>query len=300
MSVFLVFFHLMKHKWAFHIILFAMTLYSATIAGAMFEKYGFTLTSLLYLAAHPSLLSIGLPFSLWLLLILGSHEMGHYIACRKYGVPATLPYFIPAPTIFGTAGAVIRIRGIIPDRKALFDIGVAGPIASFCTSIPPLLIGIQSASLSTSPIPKGSLIFEDSLLISIMSYFYFSKMGYEIILNVHSVFYAGWAGLLATTMNLFPVGQLDGGHICYALSRKFHRVSSYITIIGMIGLVFLSIFMRGFSVWLLWLAVLVLMGPRHPRLLNEHQKLPRGRKWFSLIILIIMILSFMIDPISIS
>jgi membrane-associated protease RseP (regulator of RpoE activity) len=289
----------MKQRWILHILLLVVTIYTTTIAGAMFEKYGFTIPSLVYLVLHPSLLSVGLPFSLWLIFILGSHEMGHYIACRKYHVPATLPFFIPAPTIFGTAGAVIKIKGVITDRKALFDIGAAGPIASFLASIPPLLIGIQTASLSTAPIPEGTLIFEDSLLISIMSYFYFSKMGYEIMLNVNSVFYAGWAGLLATTMNLFPVGQLDGGHICYALSRKFHRALSYVTILGMIGLVFFSILMRGFSVWILWLAVLILMGGRHPRLLDEDQKLPGGRKWLSLILLIIMILSFMIDPISI-
>ncbi len=290
----------MKQRWVLHILLLVVTVYTTTMAGAMFEKYGFTFASLIYLTLHPSLLNIGLPFSIWLILILGSHEMGHYIACKKYHVPATLPFFLPAPTIFGTAGAVIKIKGIIPDRKALFDIGAAGPIASFLTSIPPLLIGIQSASLSTAPIPEGSLIFEDSLLISIMSYFYFSKLGYEIILNVNSVFYAGWAGLLATTMNLFPVGQLDGGHICYAISRKFHRVLSYATILGMTGLVFFSILFKGFSVWILWLAVLILMGGRHPRLLNEDQQLPRGRQWVFLILVIIMILSFMIDPISIS
>lgn len=280
--------------------LMIITMYTTTIAGAMFEQYGFTLTSLVFLIKHPLALTAGLPFSFWLMLILGSHEMGHYLACRKYNVYSTLPFFIPAPTIFGTAGAVIKIKGIIPDRKSLFDIGVAGPIAGFLVSIPPLLIGIKSASISTAPVPEGSLVFGNSLLILILDYFHFSELGSEIILNVNSVFFAGWAGLLATTMNLFPVGQLDGGHICYALSKRFHRIMSSSTIVGMIGLVSFSILVKGFSVWLLWLVVLILMGGRHPRLLDEDNKLSKGRKWFSLIILVILILSFMVDPISIT
>ncbi len=281
-----------------HLILIIVTTYTTTIAGAMLEKYGFSLSSLFFLIKHPLSLLSGLPFALWLIFILGSHEMGHYLACRKYNVQATLPFFIPAPTIFGTAGAVIKIKGIIPDRKALFDIGVAGPLAGFFASLPPLFIGIKSSSISTDPVTEGLLFFGDSPLTLIMNYIVFSKA--SIILNANSVYCAGWAGLLATTMNLFPVGQLDGGHICYALSKKFHRILSYMTIFGMAVLVIFSILVKGFSVWILWLFILILMGGRHPRLLNEDQQLSKGRKWFSLAILIILILCFMVDPISIS
>ncbi len=279
-----------------HLALLIATAYSTAIAGAMFEQYGFTFAAFLHLLLHPSALIAGIPFSFWILFILGSHEMGHYLACRRYGVPATLPYFIPGPTIFGTFGAVIRIKGIIPDRNALFDIGAAGPIAGFLATIPALFLGLSRATVSNVPLETGDLIFGNSLLIVFLEKLIIPQNGSDVVVQVNSVFYAGWAGLLATTMNLFPVGQLDGGHLCYAISRKFHRLFSLLTILAMAALVMYSFYDRGFSVWLLWLVILIVMGPRHPRLLYEEQSLSSGRKIFALLLFLILALSFMPDP----
>ncbi len=286
-----------RKKSFIHLALFVATAYSTTIAGAMFEKYGFTFSSFLHLLLHPAALTAGIPFAFWLLFILGSHEMGHYLACRKYGVPATLPFFIPGPTIFGTFGAVIRIKGIIPNRNALFDIGSAGPVAGFLATIPALLIGLSRAKVSSVPLETGDLIFGNSLLIAVLEKLFIPQSGSDIVVQVNSVFYAGWAGLLATTMNLFPVGQLDGGHLCYAISSRFHRLLSLLTILIMAALVMHSFYNRGFSVWLLWLVILIVMGPRHPRLLYEEQPLSNGRKIFALAVFLILCLSFMPNPI---
>ncbi|MEW5807808.1 MAG: site-2 protease family protein [Acidobacteriota bacterium] len=279
-------------------LLLLITVYSTTMAGAMFEEYGYSFTSFIFLIMNPWALKSGLPFSFWLILILGLHEMGHYWACSRYGVAATFPFFLPGPTIFGTFGAVIKIRGIIPHRNALFDIGMAGPLAGFLASIPALIIGLSQATVSDIPIQEGTVLFGDSILISLLDTLFFLRGG-EVALNVNSIFYAGWVGLLATTMNLFPVGQLDGGHICYAISRRFHRVISYVTIFAIATLIMYSLIMRGFSVWVLWFAILIVMRARHPRLLDEEVPLTAGRRWFSIISLAILLLSFMPDPISI-
>lgn len=286
-----------RKKTILHLALFLLTVYSTSIAGAMFDEYGFTFTALVHLILNPASLKAGFPFSFWLIFILGAHEMGHYLACRKYGVPATLPFFIPGPTLFGTFGAVIRIRGIIPDRNVLFDIGIAGPAAGFLASIPALVLGLSQAAIVHAPLQEGDVLFGDSFLIWILEKFIFSESGPDLVIAVNSVFYAGWAGLLATTMNLFPVGQLDGGHICYAISRKFHRILSIAAIFMMAALVIYSLFEHGVSVWLLWLLILIIMGSRHPALLFEEKSLTRKRKLLSLLALIIFLLSFMPNPI---
>jgi membrane-associated protease RseP (regulator of RpoE activity) len=192
---------------------------------------------------HPSRLLLGIPFSAALLIILLSHEMGHYLLCRYYGVRATLPFFIPAPTLIGTLGAVIRIKAPIRSRAALFDIGVAGPIAGFVMAVVALAVAI----LFSKPMPRGMPVAE-------------LQLGYPAIFSVvqhalrylepnravaflplsgvylHPIAVAAWVGMYATALNLLPSGQLDGGHIVYALAPRAHRVISWLAVIALVVL----------------------------------------------------------------
>lgn len=260
---------------------------------------------LLYLAAHPAAVVPGLPYALCVLLILGSHEMGHYLACRRYGVPCTLPYFLPVPLAFGTFGAVIRIRGALPDRRALFDIGIAGPLAGFVPTVVVLAHGIAHARAvpASEVAPEGTLFFGDSLLTLVLIRI-FAPEGAES-LAVPSVFVAGWLGMLATALNLFPVGQLDGGHVVYALSRRAHRLVSRLTVTGMVLFVGVSA-LRALALkqalpsLLLWTVVLLLLGSRHPPVLDERRPLGGARWLVALFGLLVFILCFLPYPLSIS
>lgn len=198
-----------------------------------------------------SWLASGLTYSIPVLVILGSHELGHYVLCRRYGVRATLPYFIPAPTfvLSGTFGAVIRMRPPIPSRRALFDIGIAGPIAGFVVAIPVLAYGVATAAVETLPQGGSYWVFGDPLLARILARMTRGSLapGSDYIMNGFTL--AGWFGLLVTAMNLFPVGQLDGGHVAYALSRSLHRATSRLTIAGMIALVAGSLLAPFSSLW---------------------------------------------------
>jgi membrane-associated protease RseP (regulator of RpoE activity) len=260
---------------------------------------------LVSLAAHPASAAPGLPYALCVLLILGSHEMGHYLACRRYRVPCTLPFFIPVPLAFGTFGALIRIRGAIPDRRVLFDIGIAGPLAGFVPTVAVLAYGLTRARVlpGAEPDGGGALLFGDSLLTGLLIDWLVEGEGERIV--VPSVFVAGWLGMLATALNLFPVGQLDGGHVTYALSRRFHRVVSRLTITAMLLLV-------GWSVigalaregplpsLLLWTVVLVLMGSRHPPVRDESVPLGPGRWVLAFVGLLVFALCFMANPLRIA
>jgi len=258
-----------------------------------------------HLAAHPSAASPGLPYGLCVLLILGSHEMGHYLACRRYRVSCTLPYFIPVPVAFGTFGAVIRIRGAIPDRRALFDIGIAGPLAGFVPTVAVLAYGLLHAQVLPAAEPGGgeALLFGDSLLSGLLIDWLVTGEGERIV--VPSVYVAGWLGMLATALNLFPVGQLDGGHVTYAVSRRAHRIVSRLTIAGMLLLVGWSA-LRALSQGtalpslMLWTVVLILLGSRHPPVRDETLPLGPARQALALVGLFILVLCFMANPLQIA
>jgi membrane-associated protease RseP (regulator of RpoE activity) len=231
--------------------------------------------------------------------------MGHYLACRRYGVPCTLPYFIPVPLAFGTFGALIRIRGAIPDRRALFDIGIAGPLAGFVPTVAVLAYGVATAEAVpvSEPVAEGSLLFGDSLLLLVLldALAPAGSGG----LHVSSVFVAGWLGMLATALNLFPVGQLDGGHVVYAFSRRVHRLVSRLTVVAMLLLVGASalrslVLDRPLPSLLLWTVVLLLLGSRHPPVLDERRSLGRGRVLVAVLGLLVFVLCFMPDPLRIS
>ena len=258
-----------------HLGLFAATFVTLMIAGGSFWNPA-DVSRPLDLQEWVEILSEGLVFAILVSLILGSHEMGHYIACRLYGLQASLPYFIPSLPPLGTFGAVIRIRSRIPHRNALFDIAIAGPLAGFLLALPVLVIGY----LIAEPAPQ-SLVEMDGIGIgpSVAEIGMVRLLGIKEPVLVNSFIGAGWIGMFVTSLNLFPVGQLDGGHIAYALSRRFHRITSLATLVALLGLIVTQLFwwqvVPGYVVW--W-ALLVWMRDRHPPLLREYNPLSPGRR----------------------
>lgn len=242
---------------------------------------------------RPSLLGYGVSFALPLLLILGAHEMGHFIACRRHGIRATLPHFLPAPTLIGTFGAFIRIRSPIPNRRALFDVGVAGPLAGFLVTVPVLVYGIHASSPDIfRALPGYWYIFlGEPLVFSVLVRLLHGPLAPGTVLCYHPAAFAGWFGLLLTAFNLFPVSQLDGGHIGYALfGRPFNAVSRA---------VFILILLLGFvyNGWLFWALVVFLLGFRHPPTHNDSVRPGWWRKLMALIALLVFALCFTPRPI---
>src|SRR5206468_3100145 len=201
---------------AVHAVLLGATIFSATLAGVDLDP--------LALAAHPALLLRGLPFAATLVFILLVHESGHYVACLRHRVSASLPYFIPAPLVspVGTFGAFIRIRSRFPDRRALFDIGAAGPWAGFVVALAATIIGLARSTVVATPPDAHVLELGDSILTSLLTRLVLHADPATVIL--HPVAFAGWFGLFVTSMNLLPVGQLDGGHVVYAFSGRATRM----------------------------------------------------------------------------
>ncbi len=244
----------------------------------------------------PYLASSGLAYALTLIAILLAHEMGHYIACRYYGIRATLPYFIPAPTFIGTFGAFIRIKEPITSRRALFDIGIAGPLAGFVVAIPASIVGLWIAEPAVpSASREGAIVFQDPLLfIAIQSW-----LGIPRFMEWNPIYFAAWVGMLATGLNLLPVGQLDGGHVVYALlGRRGHRTVAF----GIFGLMcilaLVSYRLHHWPGWFIYVALLgVMLRLKHPPLVDEHRSLDRRRQMIGLMGLLVFILSFMPFPI---
>jgi membrane-associated protease RseP (regulator of RpoE activity) len=236
-----------------HVSLFVLTVFTTTTVGAIMEGNN--------PFASLSAFASGLPFSITILCILGIHEFAHYIAGKKWGIEVTLPYFIPAPfPPIGTFGAVIRMKSAIPNRKALVDVGAAGPIAGFVVALAASVVGL---SLSTVvPLPaggEGSLSLGDSLLFKLLSYLIIGPIppNHDVMLN--PIAFAGWIGLFVTGLNLMPFGQLDGGHVLFALSPRFHDLLRRIRfpLLLLLGLTL-------WSGWYVWAVLLVFIGGPHP------------------------------------
>jgi len=292
-----------------HIILFLVTVATTFITGLSFGG---------------DILS-AVSFSVALLFILGSHEMGHYYFGKKYGVDITPPYFIPAPPIIspiGTFGAFIKIKSPISTKRALFDIGIAGPLTGIVATIPVLIIGIKLSSIVeiSQQMQEGGLVLGTPIIMSVFSEIFYGPIpeGYDLF--VHPVAFAGWVGLFVTALNLIPSGQLDGGHITYALfSRKYHRYISLAMIALLVvfgigtetlleigndllgsGFAWLTsgvpVF-EGWPGWLLWAALLTLMGGKHPPTMYEDTDLNLKRKVLGLLALLIFIGCFSPVPI---
>ena len=288
-----------RPKYWLHGLLFAITLLTTTITGAgMMLDFArnvpfdieHEMAMLRDLWAHPGLLLAGLPFSLTLMTILMAHEMGHYLACRFYEVDASLPYFLPAPSLTGTFGAFIRIRSALFSKRILFDIGVAGPLAGFVFLLPALAVGIAFSRIIPGIAHQGSIQFGTPLLLWLLEKAIFPGVPVADI-ALHPVARAAWIGILATALNLLPIGQLDGGHILYALAGDKHKLISRIFIAVLIPL---GLF---WWVWWLWAAVLFFLGRRHPAIYdNEPLGAPRTRLgWLSFAI---FLLCFTYAPIS--
>jgi len=231
-------------------------------------------------------------YVLVLLGILSAHELGHFLTCRHYKLQATWPYFIPAPTLIGTLGAFIKIKSPITRKQQLFDIGVAGPLTSFFLSLPALAYGLSLSRVVPSIPSEGSIVFGEPLILKIITRLVMPDIppGNDIIL--HPIAFAGWVGILVTAFNLFPVGQLDGGHVIYALiGPRARRIAPLIIIFFLIMGVF---FWVG---WLVWALIIFFLGLRHPRLLDEKEPLSSSRKLIGWLTLVIFLLSFIPDPI---
>ncbi len=234
----------------------------------------------------------GLMYAGALMTILLCHEMGHYLTARKYGVPATLPFFIPVPLPpFGTMGAVIKMKGNIPNRRALLDIGAAGPLAGLIVSIPVIFIGVRlSRVVDLQGMGDDVISLGDSLLFSGITRLSIGPLAEGKDLMLHPLAYAGWVGILVTAMNLLPVGQLDGGHIIYALFPKRSRYVSA-ALYGMMVYVFLF----HSAMWLLWLILLAVFH-RHPPTLSDSIPLDTGRKVVGVFTLLAFVATFSPAP----
>ena len=279
----------------FHAILLLATFVTASISGSWFWEGTLEIGAPWRELLGATRLAQGMPYALLLLAILGAHEMGHYLACRYYRVPATLPFFIPGPPmLIGTFGAVIRIRGPIPSRRALFDIAAAGPIAGFLVALPVLVVGVAHAREAASVPEHGASL--GAPLISIL----FERLFHGTAeLEVASTYGAAWVGMLVTSMNLFPVGQLDGGHAIFAISPRAHAIVSWATIAAVGAWVIgQSVWLRVPSAYTLWLVILLVLRARHPRLLEEGEPLGRGRRLVAVGLAVIFILTFIGTPIA--
>jgi membrane-associated protease RseP (regulator of RpoE activity) len=282
-----------------HGVLLLLTVCTTTYVGALHY--------LGYLSDFEALRTLPMPFgallvrgtwySATILAILGCHELGHYLACRYYDVDASLPFFLPAPIVLtGTLGAFIRIREPIPAKRMLFDIGIAGPIAGFMVAVPALFIGLAMSDVAR--VPPGFTGYElgEPLLFKLASWMVWGTPpdGYSV--NMHPVAFAAWFGLLATALNLFPIGQLDGGHISYTvLGRK----SSTVTLV----MISVAIVLIWFSItWLVWTVLMIAMlrvfGRHHPPVPDEDVPLDRTRKILALVALIMFIVCFTPAPFS--
>ena len=296
-----------KPRYALHAMLFLATIFTTLVVGARMEfnflhnlpvfslnDDALPLFPVRWALAQPSRLLLGIPFASTLMLILLAHEMGHYLCCRYYGVYATLPFFIPAPTLIGTLGAFIRIRSPIRSRTALFDIGIAGPIAGFLVALAVLAFAMPHSKVITIPSASSDI-----------------QLGYPLVFRViwaiiptttlhssralHSVYFpptviAAWVGMFATALNLLPGGQLDGGHIVFALAPRAHRIVSRLTILALIPMAIY--FWLG---WMVWAVLLRISGMRHP-MVADWPGISGARRWLAVFALLMLVLTLTPAP----
>jgi membrane-associated protease RseP (regulator of RpoE activity) len=250
---------------------------------------------------HWGLLWNGLWYSAPLLAILGAHESGHYLLCRRYNVDATLPYFIPllVPSYFqiGTLGAVIRIRERFPTKSILFDIGIAGPIAGFLVLVPVLVLGLEWSTVVPAPPESADLLMlGEPLLFRWAAALIVGDVPQGYSLNAHPMVFAAWFGMLATALNLLPFGQLDGGHITYATLGRLARPLSVLTVAAAVVMTFFSVSWIAMTVLLILMTVVTGFG--HPPVVNAGPSVGRARYVWAIVALVMLILCFTPVPIS--
>jgi len=284
--------------------LFLLTLLTTTMAGA--DAAGASVT---FGAPVQSLinLSAGLTFSIPLMLILLAHEMGHYTFARRYGVDATLPYFLPAPfpSIFfiGTFGAFIRMRAPARTRRAMFDIGAAGPWGGFIVALTAIVIGLRLSTVSALDNSSGGLQLGNSIIFWTISRLVLGVDPNNVNVELHPIAFAGWLGLFVTTLNLLPVGQLDGGHVVYALfGGRWHRMISRLFAAGCLLLLVVPwlLHMAFWPGWGLWFVLVLFLGLGHPSTIDAETPLAGPRRWTAWATVALFIVTFSPVPISFS
>ncbi|MFB3776562.1 MAG: site-2 protease family protein [Bryobacteraceae bacterium] len=290
------------HRYWLHILLLLLTLVSTTAIGARLAENFNTNRPAVYLAedvtAYRNLLSrpeswfSGLAFSITLLAILLAHEMGHFTACMRYGLDASLPYFMPFPSIIGTLGAFIRIRSPIYSRRVLFDVGIAGPLAGFALTLPAAIVGIAGSRVVPGIAAMGDLQFGTPALFWLLQTVLHPGVDFAD-LSLHPIARAAWVGVFATALNLLPIGQLDGGHIMYAFFPARHRLLSMMFTLALVPLGLL------YWPWLLWAVVLFFFGLRHPAIYDSGDP-GRQRRMLGVAALVIFLLCFMLAPVETS
>ena len=287
-----------SERYWLHGLLLALTFFTTTVMGARLA-HNFAsnvppladgdIAAFARLFRDPARLAEGLPFSLTLLAILMAHEMGHYLACIYYRVDASLPYFLPAPTLIGTLGAFIRIRSAIHTRRQLFDIGVAGPLAGFVFLVPALLIGIAYSKVIPGVNAQGDLAFGAPLLERAVHGALFPGVAASDI-YLHPIGRAAWVGMLATALNLLPIGQLDGGHLLYSFAGAKHKLLTNLFIVALVPMGYFFSWS-----WWAWAILLWLFARRHPRIYDTYP-LGGGRVVLALLSVLIFVLCFTATP----
>lgn len=290
-----------KRRFWLHVLLFAVTAVTSTFMGAVF--YGWLPTEMgelpvLELVTDPRFILGGLQFSAPLLIILLAHEMGHYVAARRHGLEATLPFFLPMPIPFlfspGTLGAVIRIRDPILDRRQLLDVGAWGPIAGFVATLPILVLGVALSGVAELDPDAAVYYFGEPLLFRFVArVLFFPDLAPGMDLALHPAAWAAWWGLFVTALNMLPLAQLDGGHVAYALfGRRHQRLAWWLwAVLLPLGLVWPG--------WWLWAVIIAVMRPTHPPVWREHVELDPARRRLGWLALAIFVLCFSPVPIRI-
>lgn len=293
-----------RRRYWLHALLLLATVFTTLVVGARME-YNFLQNQPLLTAGNeylpffqlgwvlqnPARLLLGIPFAGALIIILLAHEMGHYYYCLKYGVYATLPFFIPAPTLIGTMGAFILIRSPIRTRSDLFDIGIAGPIAGFVLSVVALFCAIFLSRPMTPRMPASDILLGYPLIFHFAHWLGPNSRVPLDRMHLHPVAIAAWVGMFATALNLLPGGQLDGGHIVFSLWPKAHR---WVSALSLVGLILLGYFGQWLG-WWVWAVLLFLSGLRHPRV-SPWPGLDRKRKLLALFALAMLILTIVPAP----
>lgn len=294
-----------KRPFALALILFVLTLISTLAVGiefsisyaqnrAPFSGLENPFAPTWQALTHPRLLLLGIPFSFTLIGILLAHELGHYFACRYYGIDASYPYFLPAPSLIGTFGAFIRIRSPIFNRKALFDVGFSGPLVGFVLAVPILAFGVYISKVVPNAQAGALIIFGSPPLMKFLLAIFHPGVNPQNIL-LSPIALAAWVGLFATALNLLPIGQLDGGHIVYSIASGSHRRVSFA-----FGVVLVAM---GFFFWPGWflfalLDVFLFFGFRHPPLIDSWTPLDATRRAWAVAALFIFLLCFTPMPLA--
>jgi membrane-associated protease RseP (regulator of RpoE activity) len=266
-----------------HVVLFLATLFTTLLAGSI--QQGVNPFS------QPRGWILGIPFSFTLMAILLTHEMGHYLTSRWHGVAASLPYFIPAPSFIGTFGAFIRMTSPIMQKRALLDIGASGPIAGFVLSIAAVAVGLRYSTVLEADVNFPGIGLGSPLIFSLLSHLVIGPVeeGYDVLL--HPVAFAGWIGLFVTALNLIPIGQLDGGHVAYAVFGHRHRIISILMIPALLILGYLY-----WPGWYLWAVLPLIFGINHPPTRDAPYPIDRRRRRIGWLCLITCILCFTPHP----